>query len=55
MIILKIYKLEDPEEAEPLSTLSEGEHIIGRGFLNVRILTFLMKKHCSHLVILVQW
>lgn len=35
MTILKIYKLEDPEGADAISTLQEGEHIIGRGILNV--------------------
>lgn len=44
MTILKIYRLEDSEESEPLSSLSDGEHIIGRGFLNVRISNFLIKK-----------
>lgn len=35
MTTLKIFKLEDSEEAEALSVLSVGEHVIGRGFLNV--------------------
>lgn len=37
MIALKIFRLEDSEEADALSTLSEGEHVIGRGFLNVKL------------------
>lgn len=40
MIVLKIYKLEDPEEAVAISTLLEGEHIIGRGILNVSVINF---------------
>lgn len=40
MTTLKIYKLEDLEETEPVAILLEGEHLIGRGFLNVKPCTF---------------
>ncbi|KAG5898785.1 hypothetical protein JTB14_010995 [Gonioctena quinquepunctata] len=31
MTLLKIFKLEDKKQIEPVSTLQEGEHVLGRG------------------------